>query len=249
MTDYRAPALSRGLSVLELLSQTGIPMMMRDIVEALNLSYSQLFRVIQCLEEEGYLRQDDSRYYHLTRKIIFSSKPHFIQQLVQSERCQQLMKEFTWRTNQPCHLAAMQNEQVRVLAHRNPDFTPSISAREGSLLNTVKSSSALLLLALSSEQDSWSLIRHYDLDSTLRATLLEEIVKIQAQGFAEIHHDRIEGLTSISWPVIGVDGYAQAAITCPWFNQLPGEYDEAKQALQSMASALSDMYRDIITGF
>jgi len=224
----------------------GVPMLMSEIVESLNLSFNQLFRVIQCLEDEGYIRQDDRRYYHLTSKILFSSQPYFIEQLAQSARCQQLMKSFTWRTNQPCHLAAIRDEQVRVLAHSHPDFTPAISAKNGSLLNTVKSSSALLLLALSSAQNSWGLIRHYQLDTPLRSTLFETLAQITTQGFAEIPHDRIEGLTSVSWPVFGVDGFAQAAITCPWFNQLPGDYEEAKQELNVMAQALSQSLSELM---
>ncbi|OON42094.1 hypothetical protein BTJ39_02760 [Izhakiella australiensis] len=246
MTDYRAPALSRGLSVLEYMSQAGVPMTMSELVAALHLSFNQLFRIMQCLEEEGYLKQDASRYYRLTGKLMFSSQPRFVEQLARSDSCQQLMKDFTWRTNQPCHLAALQDDQVRVIAHRHPDFTPSISAREGSLLNTVKSSSSLVLLALASDQDSWRLIRHYGLDNRLRGVMVEQLSQIKAQGYAEIPHDRIVGLTSVSWPVIGPDNHAHAVITCPWFDQLPGEYEDAKQALCQVASQLSETLRALM---
>lgn len=240
MTDYRAPALSRGLRVLEHLSQTGAPMTMGEIGQALGLTFNQLFRIMQCLEDEGFLKQDAQRYYYLTDKLTFASHPRYVEQLAQSARCQQLMKDFSWQTNQPCHLAALLGEQVMVIAHRHPDFTPSISAREGSLLNTVKSSSSLVLLAFSSDQDSWRLIRHYNMDATLRGGMVEQLTQIKSQGFAEIQHDRIVGLTSASWPVFGPDNCAHAVITCPWFDQLPGDYGEAKQALKQMAQELSD---------
>lgn len=240
MTDYRAPALSRGLRVLEYLSASGVPMTMGEISLALSLSFNHLFRIIQCLEEEGYLKQDARRYYHLTDKLTLTGQYRYIEQLAQSERCQQLMKDFTWRTNQPCHLAGLRDDRVVVIAHRHPDFTPAISAREGALLHTIRSSSSLVLLAFASDQDSWRLIRHYALDTALRGEMVEQLSRIKSQGFAEIPHDRIIGLTSASWPIFGPDSYAHAVITCPWFDQLPGDYEETKQALGEMAEALGD---------
>lgn len=241
MTEYRAPALSRGLRIIELLSQSGAPMTMRDIVAALNLTFNHLYRIIQCLEEEGYLWCDEQDYYHLTEKIMFSGQSDSLLHLAQSDLCQTLMKTFTWKTNQPCHLAAVIEGQVRVIAHQHPEFAPSISAREGSLLNTVKSSSALLLLALSNDQESWKLIRNYTLDTTLRVVMVERLSEIKAKGYAEIPHDRIVGLISVSWPVIGRDGYAQAAITCPYFDRVPGDYEKMMQDLAELAGKLNHL--------
>lgn len=240
MTQYRAPALSRGLHVLEYLSSAGAPMTMGEIGQALNLTFNQLFRIIQCLEEEGYLKQDKQRYYHVTDKLLFTSHQRYIEQLAKSDNCQQLMKEFTRQTNQPCHLAALQEKQVVVIAHRHPDFTPAISAREGALLHTIKSSSSLVLLAFSDDQDSWQLIRNYQMDIALRGGMVEVISKIKSKGYAEIQHERIIGLTSASWPIFGPDNYAHAVITCPWFDQLPGDYEEAKQGLSQLATDLSE---------
>ncbi len=241
MTEYRAPALSRGLRVIELLARSGAPMTMREIVTALNLTFNHLYRIIQCLEEEGYLWCDEQDYYHLTEKLAFSGQSDFLLPLAHSDACQTLMKTFTWKTNQPCHLAAAIEGQVRVIAHQHPEFAPSISAREGSLLNTVKSSSALLLLALSSDRESWKLIRNYTLDATLRAAMAERLAEIRAKGYAEIPHDRIVGLTSVSWPVTGTDGYAQAAITCPYFDRVPGDYEKMMRDLAELAGKLNQL--------
>lgn len=241
MTEYRAPALSRGLRIIELMSNSGAPMTMRDIVAALGLSFSHLFRLMHCLVTEGYLRLDEQGYYHLTDKLTVRHPPQPISSLLHSQACRDLMKNFTWETNQPCHLAAIQNGQVRVVAHQYPEFASAIGAREGSLLNTVKSSSALLLLALADEQSSWSLIRNYKLDATLRGVMVEQLSTIAAQGFAEIAHDRIVGLTSVSWPVIGENGAASAAITCPYFDRVPGDFANVRRELSKLAMALGGL--------
>ncbi|TKI05530.1 helix-turn-helix domain-containing protein [Martelella alba] len=241
MTAYRAPALSRGLRVLELMTLSGMPMTMKEIVMSLNLSFNHLYRIIQCLEEEGYLRSDEQGYYYLTDKLRVNRRSDFLKQTSELDACQSLMKAFSWQTNQPCHLAAIKDGQVRVIIHQHPEFAPSISAREGALLNTVKSSSALLLLALADEQTSWTLIRHYQLDATLRGAMVEQLCQIAKQGYAEVPHDRIIGLTSLSWPVIGRDGHAHAAITCPYFDHVPGDYVSVKSELALLAKNLGNL--------
>lgn len=247
MTKYRAPALSRGLQVIELLAASAVPLTMREIVAAMNLTFNHLYRILQCLEEEGYLRLDPTGNYHLTEKLSISPRSDLIRQFAGSELSQELMKNFTWKTNQPCHLAAIKDGQVQVIAHHHPEFAPSISAREGSILNTVKSSSALLLLALSNAQDSWSLIRSYSLDTRLRTMMVEQMSRIASQGYTEISHDRIVGLTSVSWPVRGADGYALASITCPYFDKVPGDYDSVKDDLSNLAQDLEKSLSDYIT--
>lgn len=246
MTKYRAPALSRGLQVIELLAASAIPLTMSEIVAAMNLTFNHLYRIIQCLEEEGYLRLDTNGYYHLTEKLTISSRSDFLRQFAKSDICQELMKNFTWKTNQPCHLAGIKDGQVYVIAHQHPQFAPSISAREGALLNTVKSSSALLLLALSSPQESWSLIRSYRLDIRLRTMMFEQMSLITSRGYAEIPHDRIVGLTSVSWPIKSTDGYALASITCPYFDKVPGDFDSVKVDLSILAEEMEKRLADYV---
>ncbi|WP_312979903.1 helix-turn-helix domain-containing protein [Atlantibacter sp.] len=237
---YRAPALSRGLQVLMHLANCGTPKSMGQLVIELESSFSQLFRIVVCLEDEGYLSQDAQRYYHLTDKLLLRNSPHWIRELATSPFCIDQMRDFSWRTNQPCHLAACHDNAIRICAHAHPDFTPSISAREGSVLNTVKSSSSLLFLAMANDHDAWSLMRNYRLDHTLRGVLTEQLAEIALQGYAQIVHDHIVGLTSISYPIKGIDGFAKAVITCPYFERVPGNFQEVKRALETLAHSLSE---------
>lgn len=239
--EYKAPALSRGLQIIEFLAQGGKPKSMSDLAIELSLSFNQLYRIIACLESEGYLYQDEHRHYFVTDKIVLKHTSLFLEKFAASEGCKKLMKEFAWRTNQPCHLAGLRNDNFWVFSHAHPDFSPSISAREGSILNTVKSSSALLFLALASDHDAWQLMRSYSLTPELRLLLAEQINTIKEKGYAEVHHERIIGLTSLSFPVIAATGYAQAVITCPYFDHIPGDYKELKDHLRQLGQVLSHL--------
>ncbi|MEM9965701.1 MAG: helix-turn-helix domain-containing protein, partial [Asticcacaulis sp.] len=52
---YRAPALEKGLDVLELLAANKRPMTLSQISTRLDRSVSELFRMVQVLEHRGYV--------------------------------------------------------------------------------------------------------------------------------------------------------------------------------------------------
>ena len=59
---YRAPALEKGLDVLELLSAHGEPLTPSQMSATLGRSVSELFRMIQVLEFRGYIEQSSGGY-------------------------------------------------------------------------------------------------------------------------------------------------------------------------------------------
>ena len=68
---YRAPALEKGLDVLELLASHGAAMTPSQISLALGRSLSELFRMIQVLEFKGYISPSLSGDgYELTNKLF-----------------------------------------------------------------------------------------------------------------------------------------------------------------------------------
>jgi hypothetical protein len=54
---YRAPALEKGLDILELLASESRPLSSSEIVQQLGRSTGELFRMIQVLEYRGFIEQ------------------------------------------------------------------------------------------------------------------------------------------------------------------------------------------------
>jgi DNA-binding IclR family transcriptional regulator len=52
---YRAPALEKGLDILELLARNGAPMTTSQMAVTLGRSVSELFRMVLALEFRGYI--------------------------------------------------------------------------------------------------------------------------------------------------------------------------------------------------
>jgi D-threo-aldose 1-dehydrogenase len=70
-SKYRAPALEKGLDVLELLATAKSPMTLSQISTRLERSVSELFRMVQVLESRGYVGMSASgEGFELTNKLF-----------------------------------------------------------------------------------------------------------------------------------------------------------------------------------
>ena len=69
--SYAAPALSKGLDVLELLGERGIPLTMKEVADGLGQSKSEIFRMLITLQERDYIARDPGTdAYSLTDRLF-----------------------------------------------------------------------------------------------------------------------------------------------------------------------------------
>ncbi len=57
--SYSAPALEKGLDILELLARSGQPLGTRQIADELGRSKNEIFRMVHVLVGRGYLQRED----------------------------------------------------------------------------------------------------------------------------------------------------------------------------------------------
>ncbi|WP_347266589.1 helix-turn-helix domain-containing protein [Paracoccus sp. (in: a-proteobacteria)] len=57
---YRAPALDKGLDILEVLAEQARDLTRAEIVRELGLSPSQIYRMLERLVARGYVTRDDA---------------------------------------------------------------------------------------------------------------------------------------------------------------------------------------------
>src|SRR3546814_18592847 len=69
-TTYAAPALEKGLDILELLSSVSRPMGLSDISQAVGRSKNEIFRMLHVLEKRHYIeRAQGNDLYTLTNRL------------------------------------------------------------------------------------------------------------------------------------------------------------------------------------
>jgi DNA-binding IclR family transcriptional regulator len=213
---YRAPALEKGLDVLELLAARGEPLTMMQISTELARSVSELFRMVQVLEFRGYVQMTESgNGYVLTDRLFALGMTRApAKDLVQAAI--PYMRGFAQKTNQSCHLVVASGDQMVVVNRVEAAGDVGFSVRVGFRRPLVGSSSGLVLFAFQPEsiRNEWKLRlspavgqRAWDDFETLAR-------KARRDGFVRRPSDLTKGITDLSAPIMHL-GMVVGALTCP----------------------------------
>src|SRR6476620_12263381 len=68
---YPTPALEKGLDILELFAREPAELTKSDVARRLGRTVSEIFRMLVCLEERGYISPSrDGERFHLTLRLF-----------------------------------------------------------------------------------------------------------------------------------------------------------------------------------
>jgi len=116
MNDYSAPALDKGLDILELLAETAGGLSQSEIAEASGRSVGQMFRMLATLERRGYvLRDAQSGLYFNSMKLFDLAHRHPpLRALITAAT--PAMRALAENVKQSCNLSVLDADRVRVIA-------------------------------------------------------------------------------------------------------------------------------------
>jgi DNA-binding IclR family transcriptional regulator len=114
--EYAAPALEKGLDILELLADEAGGLSQSEIAERTGRSVGQIFRVLATLERRGYVSRDrQSGIYAFSMKTFDLAHRHPpLRGLVAVATPP--MRELADRVRQSCNLSVLDAGRVRVIA-------------------------------------------------------------------------------------------------------------------------------------
>jgi DNA-binding IclR family transcriptional regulator len=240
---YKAPALEKGLDILELLATTSSAMTLTAIVNQLNRSHGELFRMVQVLEFRGYIEQDSSADGYLLTDKLFSlgmqrPKTHSLVEVALP-----VMRKLSQNLGQSCHLALHTQGDMVVVARMESSEQLGFSVRVGYRRPLVKAASGAVLYAFQPEdvRRRW--------ESLLNPPLSEKELADWRAHADEVRTRRVEltpsrfvaGVTDISAPIMR-GGVAAAALTVPFLEKLGPQtsQDEAAERVLEAATDISD---------
>ncbi|MFT4074089.1 MAG: IclR family transcriptional regulator [Asticcacaulis sp.] len=240
-SKYRAPALEKGLDVLELLATAKSPMTLSQISSRLDRSVSELFRMVQVLEMRGYVGLAPSgEGFELTNKLFslgISRGPS--QNLLASAL--PLMQALSEQTRQACHIAIASDDRMVVIARIEAPGDLGFSVRVGYQRPLAHSTSGLVLYAFQKAKirDQWRTMLKPGLSPDEWTQFEAQAEQAQSQGHFSAPSSYIDGITDISCPVINDVGVI-AALTMPWIHIEDGiTLDDALTRLKTTAKTLS----------
>jgi DNA-binding IclR family transcriptional regulator len=114
--EYAAPALDKGLDILELLAGEASGLTQTEIADAVGRTVSQIFRVLSTLEKRGYVYRDrQSGLYALSTKLFDLAHRHPpLRGLIAIAIGP--MRELSELIAQSCNLSIIDEDRVRIIA-------------------------------------------------------------------------------------------------------------------------------------
>jgi DNA-binding IclR family transcriptional regulator len=229
---YRAPALDKGLDILELIAREGTAMTPSQMAAKLNRSVSELFRMILTLEARGYIAQSgDQQGFDLTNKL-FALGSARSQVTTLLETALPIMQELTREIDQSCHLVVAAADHIVVIARvENPGLL-GFSVRPGFRKNLIEAISGLTLFAFQPEatRKEWLARFRQTNDAAKLERFNNQAEVARALGFAQAGSDFVQGITDLSAPIMA-GTICIAALTVPFVQRL--------ELPRSMAEALN----------
>ena len=219
-SKYRAPALEKGLDILELLSSSAGPMTLSQICGALGRSLNELFRMIQVLELRGYLESTPQGYRLTNRLFTLGLKQPPTKSLL--EAANTAMRELTAVTFHACHLVVPSGDDIVVIHRVESPGDLGYLIRVGYRRPIIEATSGLVLFALASEARQNELLRRLQ-EKHAGATLdrfIADAAEVAQRGYAVRQSDFVRHVTDVCAPITTAEG-AVATLNTPFIEHRP----------------------------
>lgn len=214
---YSAPALDKGLDILELLSTQSEGVSQARVAQMLNRSSGVLFRMLDCLERRGYIHRDPADdLYRLTSRLYELAHRHPPTKRL-LETALPVMRQLADSVSQSCHIGVYHEGDLLIVGEIcQPGFV-GFSVQPGARVSLNESASGMTLLAFQSEEtlQTWLDNIPEPLTASGRKKLLVRLKKIGEKGYNQQESHVVQGVTDMSYPLTAPSGHAFATLSIP----------------------------------
>ncbi|MCS2171495.1 IclR family transcriptional regulator [Scandinavium sp. TWS1a] len=217
---YRAPALDKGLDILEKLAELEEGLSQAEIAAALERKPNEIYRMLDRLVKRGYVVRTSVDQYQLSlklfelahrqspmRRLVVQSIPH--------------LRTFAEAAQQGCHIALYERGGLTAIAQVDAPGYWGFGIRVGARFALRDSSSGHVLLAFASPQDQQFMLQQSEqTDGILNEAMHKKLAQIREQGYEIMPSLQVEGVYNIAVPLLNSGGQAIAALACPWVKHL-----------------------------
>lgn len=241
--SYAAPALEKGLDILELLAGAEQAMTTGQIAEALGRSKNEIFRMVFVLEKRNYLLRDAA-----TDMLRLSDR--LFQMGLRTPRPRQLieaafpaMEQLSGEINHSTHLVVINRGETVVIASATGGADIGFTLRLGYRRPAIEASSGQTIIAFQPPAAQQRLLAECrplaqrKLNERQFANVLQ---RIRSDGYLISQSHDVESVTDICAPILDPSGRAIAAIVIPCLRRI-----SMVESHQEIAEALAAACRRI----
>ena len=217
---YRAPALDKGLDILELLATTDEGLSQAEIAKALERSPNEIYRMLDRLVRRHYVVRTSGDRYELTLKLFALAHQHAPVRRLVAQAMPEL-RAFARDAGQSCHLSIYDRGNVVVVGQVDAPSYWGLSIRVGSRISLFNTGSGPVLLAFASEHERAMMIEEHELmPNEVRPDDLDaRLAAIRERGYETMESEQALAVHNLSAPVFGPNQSVVAALSCPYITR------------------------------
>ncbi|BCP53505.1 IclR family transcriptional regulator [Kaistia sp. 32K] len=242
---YTAPALEKGLEILELLADAGEPLSARNIADSLGRSKNEIFRMVFVLVERGYLNRDAA-----TDRLTLSNK--LFELGMRTPRSRKLvevampaMERLSDDTGLSSHLVVVNRGETVVIAAAAGSAELNLTLRLGYRRPAIEASSGQTIMAFQTPEKRARLIAEslalsdepHDPDAL--DAILDRIV---ADGSLVAQSHDLLAVVDVCAPILDRNGRAVASVVIPCLSRrgTPSLEESVRAALVEACREVSE---------
>jgi DNA-binding IclR family transcriptional regulator len=238
-TRYHAPALKKGLLILETLADHPVGMSLTEIAKRLGYTVNEIFRMVITLQEQGYIQSGEDEKYRLTLKMFeIAHRQQPVHSIVTTALPH--MQELANQTRQSCHLAVYYDGRSMIVAQVDSPERWTFSVKVGSIVGLLDTSSGNVMLAFSDEAQRERMLAAHaalpDPEPIDRAQLDRRLSKLRKAGFWSATSQQTVGVTNIARPIFGLTGGVAAVLIIPFLDRPKQHTNPGRDQVDEMLS-------------
>lgn len=246
---YRAPALEKGLDILELLARAQEPMTTSQMATTLGRSVSELFRMVLALEYRGYIMQNTQGRdgYVLTNKLFtLGISQGAVKNLL--DAAAPAMKQLSAVLGQSCHLIVPSGDQVAVVARHESAMDLGFSMRVGYRRQLLQTNSGALLYGFSPNdvKEDWLRRLGQGASASVIEAFLDRALVALEQGYTASDSEYVHGVVEYCVPIRARQG-ALAVVVVPYI-QIRGQNWTHEQIVSHMMDCCAQIADTLMEG-
>ncbi len=247
-TNQKAPALERGLKILELLAEDGSEMGLKSIAQKLDIPVPSLWRLLGVLRENGYVLFDpDRKTYRPGFKFLYLGNA-VLNRMGFRSQARGYLKRLVKLTGETAELSARIKDQLILIEQVEGPEAVRLFSRVGSAYPYFHATApGKVYLAHIDKAKLTRVMTRMGLPKITEHTvtrmdiLLDQLKRIANQGFASDTEEMREGVCRIASPVYDKTGKVVAClgIAAPAYRISGQDYERIGNIIKGLAQELS----------
>lgn len=211
----QAPALEKGLLILECLSNQAEPLTLSQLAVALGRNVSEIQRMVNVLHNADYLIRSAQGGYSLSSKLYRMAlryPPYRDLEIL----LRPAMYAFVDTTQESVHLSLLQETKMVVVAQVESPKLARISLQIGQRQDPIDTVSGRVLLAGLPEEELAIVLKKSAINAKKLTWLKQRLKEIQDRGYESMESSVYSGVYDLGIPVKNAEGNVLAALTTTW---------------------------------